>query len=358
MKKIVLFVVFCIVITFSGTNYAIAGDAVATVAPVISAKGYVLIEATTGRVVASQNEHTKLPMASTTKIMTALLTLEQPKIDEYFVVDDAAIMVEGSSMGLVKGDQASLYALAQGMLLPSGNDAANAAAVRVSGSIPKFVEQMNARAAELSMINTHFETPSGLDGEQHFSTAFDMALLARAALENQSFKEICQLSRAKVEFGNPPFSRYLTNHNRLLKEYPGCIGLKTGFTKKAGRCLVSAVERDGVTLICVTLNAADDWNAHKNLYDYGFSAVQLRRIEVDTSGIMATIVGGEKAQIGVALHTDIYAPILAKELPLLRPEIRLRRFYYAPMAEGEILGEIGYYLDEIEVATATLVVGS
>lgn len=357
MKKIVLFVVFCIVITFSGVNCVSARDIVAVTAPVVSAKGYALIEATTGRVVAAQNEHTKLPMASTTKIMTALLALEQPNINEYFTVDSSAIMVEGSSMGLMQGDQVSLYALAQGMLLPSGNDAANAAAVRVSGSIPKFVEKMNKRAADLSMNNTHFETPSGLDGEQHFSTAFDMAILARVALQNPDFKGISRLSRAKVEFGNPPFTRYLSNHNRLVKDYPGCIGVKTGFTKKAGRCLVSAVERDGVTLICVTLNAADDWNVHKNLYDYGFSVVKLNRIDVDTSEIRVDIVGGEKEQICVVAHTDTYVPILVEDFALLRSEVRLNQFYYAPLTEGEVLGEIGFYLDGVEIATVALVSG-
>ena len=177
-------------------------------------------------------------MASTTKIMTALLTLEQGGLDDYFQVDSDAIRVEGSSMGLQEGDSVSLRALAYGMLLASGNDGANAAAVRIAGSIPAFVERMNARAAEIGMADTRFATPSGLDDPGHYSTAYDMALLAREALQSPLFAEICAQSKAVVQYGNPPYNRWLTNHNRLLREYPGTIGVKTGFTKASGRCQI------------------------------------------------------------------------------------------------------------------------
>ena len=222
------------------------------------AKAAVLMDAQTGRVLFAQNAGLRLPMASTTKIMTALLTLEQGGLDNYFQVDSDAIRVEGSSMGLQEGDSVSLRALAYGMLLASGNDGANAAAVRISGSIPAFVERMNARAAEIGMADTRFATPSGLDDPGHYSTAYDMALLAREALQNPLFAEICAQSKAVVQYGNPPYNRWLTNHNRLLREYPGTIGVKTGFTKASGRCLVSCAERDGVRLIAVTLGCPDD----------------------------------------------------------------------------------------------------
>ena len=148
----------------------------------VGAKAAVVMEAQTGELLFSQNPHKKLPMASTTKIMTALLTLEQPNLDQEFVVDPAAIRVEGSSMGLQEGDTVTLRALAGGMLTASGNDAAGAAAVRISGSKDAFAREMNRRAADLGMKDTHFVTPSGLDAEEHYSTAFDMALLGRAAL--------------------------------------------------------------------------------------------------------------------------------------------------------------------------------
>ena len=155
------------------------------------AKGAVLIDAESGRVLFSRNKDERLPMASTTKIMTALIALEQTDADERFTVSGSAIAAEGSSMGLLPGDSVTLRVLAEGMLLASGNDAANAAAVRVAGSVPAFVRLMNERAAELGMKNTSFMTPSGLDGERHCSTAYDMALLGRAALQNPDFAAIC-----------------------------------------------------------------------------------------------------------------------------------------------------------------------
>lgn len=158
-------------------------------------------------------------------------------------------------MGLKEGDMVSLRALAVGMLLSSGNDAANAAAVKIAGSIDAFVMRMNARAKLIGMENTVFETPSGLDEGEHGSTAYDMALLAREALQNEDFLKICSSYNMSISYGNPPYKRSLTNHNRLLKLYENAIGVKTGFTKKAGRCLVSAAEKDGMRLIAVTLNA-------------------------------------------------------------------------------------------------------
>ena len=146
-------------------------------------------------------------------------------------------------MGLVEGDQVTLRILAYGMLLPSGNDAANTAAVRIGGTTEAFVEMMNQRAADLGLKNTHFVTPSGLDAEGHHSTARDMAFLARAALKNPDFLAICSSKNAQLEFGNPPFKRWLKNSNKMLQNYEGAIGVKTGFTDEAGRCLVSAAQR-------------------------------------------------------------------------------------------------------------------
>lgn len=319
------------------------------------AKGYVLIESTTGKVLAGENQHVKLPMASTTKIMTALLTVEQQELDTYFTVDSQAIKVEGTSMGLREGDSASLRTLAYGMMLPSGNDAANAAAVRISGSMNAFVEQMNLKAQELSMQDTHFVTPSGLHDDNHYSTAYDMALLARAAIRNPVFASICKKQKATVSFGNPPYSRSLTNHNKLLKEYDGCVGMKTGFTKKAGRCLVSVATRNDISLICVTLGASDDWNIHKRLFDYGFSHIEKTTLVSDTTMLLANVVGGEEDSVAILPHTNVTAPINEQEVSLLTQQVYLNRFYYAPVKQGDVLGEIHYFLDGNRVAVTTLV---
>ena len=320
--------------------------------PAVTAKGAVLMEAGAGRILWSQNGEERLPMASTTKIMTALLTLEQPGLDEVFTVNAQAIRVEGTSMGLTEGSQATLRTLAAGMLLASGNDAANAAAVRVAGTQADFVMMMNRRAAQLGMKDTNFETPSGLDGQSHYSTAADMALLARAALENPDFRSLCSQTSLKLCYGNPPYDRWLANHNRLLKEYPGCIGLKTGFTKKAGRCLVSAAEREGVTLICVTLSDPNDWRDHTALLDWGFSRV--RRTELPGPWTVA-VTGGEGESVTVSPGESPAVCVLEEELPRITWSVELPPFLYAPVEPGQPVGTARCLLDGREYAAIPLI---
>ncbi len=242
--------------------------------PQIAARAAVVVEYETGQVIYEKNSDMKLPMASTTKIMTTLLTLESGDIDEWFTVDSEAIKVEGSSMGLTEGKVVTKRILCYGMMLPSGNDAANASAVAVAGSIEAFVDLMNKKAENFGLLDTHFVTPSGLDDytDEHYSTALDMANLTRLALSDETFREICGTGSICLESGNGE-SFWLSNSNKLLSSCDGVIGVKTGFTDKAGRCLVSACERDGVTLICVTLSDPNDWYDHTNLYDYCFSMV-------------------------------------------------------------------------------------
>ena len=242
----------------------------------LSARAAILMTSDTLEVVYAKNEHERLPMASTTKIMSALLALEYKSPDRGCNGNKRrTVSVEGTSMGLLPGDCVSVKTLACGMLLSSGNDAANVAAYAVSGGLDEFTALMNQRAKELNMNDTSFETPSGLDSENHYSTAYDMALLGAEAIKNPEFfkhllqkKHECQLRQSAV-----PQNRY--KPQQLLTIDEDCIGIKTGFTKKSGRCLVSAVRRGGVTLIAVTLNAPDDWNDHEKMYNYGFSVVKI-----------------------------------------------------------------------------------
>lgn len=320
--------------------------------PSVSAKGAVLMEASTGRILWEQNGEERLAMASTTKIMTALLTLEQPGLDDPFVVNSQAIMVEGTSMGLTEGAEVTLRTLAAGMLLASGNDAANAAAVRIAGTQADFVMMMNRRAAQLGMTDTCFETPSGLDGQNHYSTARDMAVLARAALENEDFREICSSESMKLTYGNPPTDRWLSNHNRLLKEYTGCIGLKTGFTKKAGRCLVTAAEREGITLICVTLSDPDDWQDHTELLDWGFTQVGL--VPGRPEQISLPVTGGTAQTVAVSCSGPKPCA-LTDELSRITWEVEAEPFLYAPVQLGQQVGIAHCLLDGEEYFTAPLV---
>jgi len=321
----------------------VSGFGIKAEAVTVSAYSAILIEADSGRAIFEKNPDERLPVASTTKIMTALLCLESENKDAEFTVDPNAIMVEGTSMGLVKGDKVTLNTLVAGMLLASGNDAANAAAVRIAGTISEFAIMMNKRAQSIGMKNTNFVTPSGLDDKNHYSTARDMAYLSRVALLNPDFLDICSQKSMKLSYGNPPYIRWLSNHNKLLKTYDGCIGVKTGFTKKAGRCLVSAAERDGVRLICVTLKAPNDWDDHKKLFDYGFSVVD--KVTLPNTDISLKVINGVTDEVRAVIEKLPEATVAKEDLK----DIEIRVFgtpsLHAPIEKGERIGKVRYYLD-------------
>lgn len=295
--------------------------------PAIAARAAALIDMSTGKVIFEKNGSMQLPMASTTKIMTTLLTLEAGDLDSYFEVDPNAIKVEGSSMGLKEGCLVTRRMLAYGMMLPSGNDAANSAAVSVAGSIDDFVRMMNDRAAQMGLDNTHFVTPSGLDDytSDHYSTALDMAYLTANALKNETFKQVCQTRSIKLEFGDGK-EFWLANTNRLLDSCEGVIGVKTGFTDKAGRCLVSACTRNGVTLICVTLNDPNDWYDHTNLYDYGFGMYE--NCEFGGVSLKIPCASAENGGFVVASSDGFELPLMECDYPRVERLVLLPRFVY------------------------------
>ena len=247
-------------------------------------------------------------------------------------------------MGLLEGDTVTKYALCCGMLLPSGNDAANAAAVRIAGSIGDFAALMNRRAAELGLRDTHFVTPSGLEGEGHGSSAYDMALLAREALRDPTFREICSSAEKETEFGSPPYRRWLKNTNRLLSMDEGVYGVKTGFTDEAGRCLVSACERDGEDLICVTLNDSDDWNDHLALYSYGFDTAHTADITVPQELVM-DLAGSREEQITASpLGSRLTLTTLSARQEDISFTVMAPPFIYAPVRQGDRVGELAVEL--------------
>ncbi len=300
----------------------------------VSAQGAVLMCADNGKVLFSQNGDKKLSMASTTKIMTSLLALEYAQPDKEITVTKEMVSVEGTSMGLMPGDSVSLEELVYGMLLPSGNDAANTVAYVLSGGPEEFSKLMNERAEEIGMKNTSFVTASGLDDKNHYSTAYDMALLACECIKNNEFVSICSRKSARLTYGNPPYARTLTNHNRLLWKYEDTIGIKTGFTKKSGRCLISAAKRDGVTLVAVTLNAPDDWNDHISMYEYGFSKCKGASLQCDMSKVFTNVAGGEKNSVSVDLA--FFPQWISGENCGVR--LLLKPIIYAPVSKGDIVG--------------------
>lgn len=229
-----------------------------------SAASAILVDADSGRVLYEHNADRKMLIASTTKIMTALTALEHGCLSDTVTVSREAACTEGSAMYLKEGETLTLETLLYGLLLCSGNDAAAALADHCGGTA-SFVRRMNGLARELGMEDTSFANPSGLDDDGHYSTARDMARLAVYAAGNHTFARLC--STRSVTVGG----RTMTNHNRLLRTVPGCIGMKTGYTRAAGRTLVSAAERDGRRLVAVTLQDGNDWADHAALYDWGFA---------------------------------------------------------------------------------------
>lgn len=322
--------------------------------PEISAKACALVDAQTGLLVYGSHEQEKRPMASTTKIMTVLLTLESGNLDDPFVVDSDAIHVEGSSMGLQEGDVVTKRALCVGMLLPSGNDAANAAAVAVGGDIPTFLRMMNARAAKIGMTHTQFASPSGLDADGHGASAYDMALLAREALKNPDFAEICSQPSMSVSFGNPPYQRTLYNTNKLLKMDDTVIGVKTGFTDAAGRCLVSACERDGKRLICVTLYDRNDWNDHLALYDYGFAGAEEISVPLPQTLTLPIEGNAQKTAISVYAREPLKLTAWYGIAPQTEQTVLLPPFRMTPLQKGETVGLLRYTVAERVVAELPL----
>ena len=329
--------------------------------PEVSAQSAVVLTADTGTVLFEKDGHTPRPVASTTKIMTALLALEaaQEQGDPLVDITQEMVTVEGSSMGLQAGDSISLTGLAAGMLLASGNDAANAAALYLDGSLESFAARMNQRAAALGMEDTHFVTPSGLDGEDaqglaHLSTAYDMALLARAALEDQAFRQLCSSPSLAVAFAEPVKRVTYTNHNKLLTQYPGCVGVKTGFTKEAGRCLVSAAERDGALLIAVTLNAPNDWQDHAALLDYGFSQVEPYQLAGGDVRLTVPVVGSPVEVVSLRGSNGGEVTLPLGQGAQVERVVRVPKFLYAPVEAGEQVGEICWYLEGQLLGSAPL----
>lgn len=306
--------------------------------PTVSAKCAALLNADTGELLYGKNEHERASMASTTKIMTSLLALERGRPDEVVTASEQAVRVEGTSIGLRAGDQITLKTLVCGMLLESGNDAANVTAEYLAGSSEAFAVMMNQRAAEIGMADTHFVTPSGLDDEEHYSTAYDMALLGACAIQNRTFVQICSEQSLGVSYGTPEAARTFTNHNRMLTAYEGAIGIKTGFTKKSGRCLVSAARRNGVTLVAVTLNDPDDWKDHAALLDYGFEQVQTVPADCDFSSIAVPVVGGAGSSAAVYSPEELFLPA-GQEVQRF---VFIEKFLYAPVQKDDIIGEAIY----------------
>lgn len=296
----------------------------------ISAECACVMVAETGEVVYSKNAEKEHAMASTTKIMTALLAIESGKGEELVTVSKNAERQEGSSLYLRCGEVISVSDLAYGLMLNSGNDAAVALAEFLGGNTADFAQQMTEKAKSIGAEHTQFQNPSGLDQDGHYTTAQDLAKITAYAMKNEEF---CKIVSTRKKTITTPGGQiiYLKNHNKLLDQYEGALGVKTGYTKKTGRCLVSAAERDGILLIAVTLHAPNDWNDHKLLLDRAFADVSKKRI-LSAGQVL-------KEQNGITLAAAGNADIPEKNPGAFEIRLHLPKNPVPPINQGEKLGE-------------------
>ena len=324
--------------------------AAAQSAPQTGAEAFILMDAGSGRVLTGKNTERELAIASTTKIMTALVALETGNLSDKVTVKQNHLK-EGSSMYLKAGETLSLQDTLYGLMLASGNDAAVAIAGECGG-MTAFVGKMNAKAAELGLTDTHFDNPNGLPSDTHYTTAHELAKITAAALKDPVFRQIVSTKSCTVS------GHALSNHNRLLSMYDGAIGVKTGFTRAAGRCLVSAAERNGRTIIAVTLNDPNDWNDHMEMLDAGFA--QYSEVTLHTAGdtiANARVFGGDTASVPLAAKNTVTAYLLPGEKEKLQRVRYGEKICYAPVVRTAQAGSVEYRLGDCVLGRDTLVYG-
>lgn len=318
--------------------------------PTVTTGSAIVMDADTGEVLFEKNAYTQRPMASTTKIMTAIIALEQSELGKEITINSDMLAYDeagSTKLGLKLGDKITMHDLLVAMILLSGNDCAQSVAVEIGGSYDGFASIMNEKASDLGMMNTHFITPSGLDDDAHYSTAYDMALLACYAAKNDDFMSICSMKTATIQFGNPMADFYLATHNYLMegmsRGVKGCDGMKTGYTDDAGFCLVSHCERDGVSLVCVTLGAPSYWSYHGDLYDYAFSQYTEVYAEPSLEDDTLMVIGGSKQAVSIKCIGVESFFIREAQLGKITSEVVLSNFEYAPVSENQVVGSLRYY---------------
>lgn len=307
----------------------------------VSAKSAVLIDFYSGDILFEKNASQRLSMASTTKIMTAICAIENADLSEVVTVDKRAVGVEGSSMYLGYGEKITVENLVYGLMLSSGNDAAVALALHVSGSIENFARLMNDTAKKIGAVNTSFKNPNGLDEEGHYTTAYDLAMITRYAMQNEKFCEIVSTKQKKMPWQGRTYGRTLRNHNKLLFLTDYCDGVKTGFTKRSGRCLVSSANKDNLRVIAVTLYAPDDWNDHKNMMSYAidnYKAVNI--VKKGEYAFTAPVSGSDKEYVKCVFADDIFVTAKKDDNVDISFEYGENTHLDAPVKIGADIGKI------------------
>ncbi len=326
-------------------------SAVPSMPPSTAARAAVVMEVSSKRVLYAKNPHMKLPMASTTKIMTAILAIEMGNLEDVVTVSPKAVGVEGSSIYLAKGERLTLEQLLYGLMLRSGNDAAVAIAEHIGGSVENFVRLMNRKAVQIGARNTNFVNPHGLHDDMHYTTAYDLALISAYAMQNPVFRTIVSTKYKKIPWEGRSYDRVLQNKNALLWSYEGANGIKTGYTKVSRRCLASAALRDGMQLVCVVLDCQPWFDDSATLLDYGFANFKPYTV-VSKKQVLGHIPvrDGYEAQVAAVCREEILLPVREGEEKEISVEVKLPQYLKAPVKAGTKVGYVKVTLgDEVSI---------
>lgn len=353
MKRLLAFSVAVVLLV---TTLIYATVTAAGAAGETSARSMICIEGSSCRVLEEKNAHEKLPMASTTKIVTAITVIDCcDDLERVITVPDKAVGVEGSSIYLEKGEKCKIIDLLYGLMLQSGNDCAEALAITVGGSLEGFAELMNATAAKVGVTDSHFVTPHGLHHDEHYTTAYDLAMITAYAMQNPVFAEIVATKRHTMPWQGREYDRVILNKNKILSTFDGGDGVKTGFTKKAGRCLVSSATRNGMRVICVVLNCGPMFEDCAAIMERAFERFALTPLLPEPFIVGRTSVAdGRENSVEVGAEQQVYYPLTAEEQDKIQIEQTLEPLT-APFTRGTLAGKFSVYLDKQLLFTEKLV---
>jgi len=349
LKKRIISFLIIIFTLFSNPNPLVSKDMV------LSGESYILIEENSGRVLASQDEHKKMPIASTTKIMTALIALENGNLQDQIKINDDCIDIEGSSIYLERKEIINLKDLLYGLMLRSGNDAAIAISQNISNNQNEFIKMMNNKAKSINANNTNFTNPHGLNHDKHYSTAYDLALITKEAFKYQAFEEIVKTKSYTADRKN---NNNFINKNKTLWEYEDGDGVKTGYTMKSGRCLVSSATKNNMRLIAVSLNAKNWFNDNYQLLDYGFENFTNHLIYDKNQFITSVDIKDGKEQLKVVTKQDFIYPLNSTEKKQIKFKITLDENITTPIYKGDVVGNINTYLNGVLIKKDELIGGN
>lgn len=324
----------------------------------VRSKAAILIDENSGRVLYQKNADLRMPPASLTKIMTALLVIENGNLDKKVRVSERAAETGESSIWLEAGEVLTRRDLLYALMLNSANDAAVALAESVAGSVEDFVERMNKRAKQLGLKNTHFSNPHGLEALEHYTTARDLAFLTRYAMTNPTFSKVVATKAAVIPWEGHPWKRQLFNKNRLLFRYSGAIGVKTGYTRRAGNCLVGAARRGNLSLIAVVLNSSQVYEDAEKLLDYGFLHFQGYPLKVDKKFFQIDVCGGNSRKVVLRPENNILVAVTPSEREQLSYTVSLPKAIQAPVKRGEVIGTLQILLKGKEIGRINLLASS